>query len=254
MADNNKRPPRVFIIVIIIILLSSASYYLSLQIFTGLKIKGYSYLLGKDDTYDLVLKYGEILDGSGENARFRGDIAIEDGKIVGVGYVQSQDSPIFDAGGLTILPVPIDIEDGSDVVEHLLIDSYPRYPAEYIYFEKPPYRGLNLMEISRREGSSPENIFKKILNTSNPDEKVLLVPLEYADQALTEEEMVARRTGYRANFFAKNDMGMIKRGYGADLYFVRTREYSEERLIEILLQGSYPSPIRRVEQGEFINQ
>jgi N-acyl-D-aspartate/D-glutamate deacylase len=56
---------------------------------------------------DIVVKHGLIVDGTGR-AGFRGDLAIQDGKIVAVGEVADEGARTIDAGGLVVAPGFID--------------------------------------------------------------------------------------------------------------------------------------------------
>jgi len=82
---------------------------------------------------------------------------MRDGHIVEVGSVQELDCPLFDAGGLTVMPMPIEplnMEEAAErgLVEHLFRTSYPRYPASYLYFQEEPYLGFNLAQIAHTRG------------------------------------------------------------------------------------------------------
>lgn len=57
--------------------------------------------------YDLLVKNGRIVDGSGMPA-FRGDIAVQGGKIVGIGKLSGAATRIIDADGLVVAPGFVD--------------------------------------------------------------------------------------------------------------------------------------------------
>jgi len=57
--------------------------------------------------YDLVIKNGRIVDGSG-GPSFRGDVAVKDGIIVEVGKVSGPAQRVVDASGLAVSPGFID--------------------------------------------------------------------------------------------------------------------------------------------------
>jgi N-acyl-D-amino-acid deacylase len=65
---------------------------------------------------DILIENGRILDGSG-NPWFKGDIAIEDGKIAQIGVLNDQKArERIDAKGLIVAPGFIDIHNHSDAV------------------------------------------------------------------------------------------------------------------------------------------
>src|SRR5438270_5585027 len=58
-------------------------------------------------TYDLVIKNGRVIDGSGMPA-FRGDVAVQKGKIVAIGKLRDSAARTIDADGLVVAPGFID--------------------------------------------------------------------------------------------------------------------------------------------------
>lgn len=71
---------------------------------------------GQQPRYDLVLRGGRIVDGTG-NPWFFGDVAIRDGKIVAVGRVPpGQAARTLDVTGLVVAPGFIDMHSHSDLV------------------------------------------------------------------------------------------------------------------------------------------
>ncbi len=65
--------------------------------------------------YDLVIRNGKIIDGSG-NPWFRGDVAINGDRIVGVGRMTGDAKRVIDASGLVVAPGFIDMHSHSDWV------------------------------------------------------------------------------------------------------------------------------------------
>src|SRR5213596_2170134 len=57
--------------------------------------------------YDLLIKNGRIIDGSGMPA-FRGDVAVQHGKIVSIGKLRDSAARTIDADGLVVAPGFID--------------------------------------------------------------------------------------------------------------------------------------------------
>ena len=58
-------------------------------------------------TYDLLIRNGRIVDGSGMPA-FRGDVGVKDGKIVEIGKINGAAARTVDADGLAVSPGFID--------------------------------------------------------------------------------------------------------------------------------------------------
>lgn len=63
--------------------------------------------------YDLIIKNGKILDGTG-NPYYRADIAVKDGKIARIGKHLEGDCRVIDATGLTVTPGFIDSHSHAD--------------------------------------------------------------------------------------------------------------------------------------------
>lgn len=228
------------------------TYLLVLNIFTGLRIKGYSYLFRAARPYDLVLKHALILDGSGENEKFRGDIAIKDGYIAAVGYINAKESPSFDAGGLMVIPYPVKIEKNDEVLEHLLSTAYPRFPAENIFLCQPPYEGVSLAQAARAAGRAPAELQQELAAGTKHDAKVLLVKIKVKEGSHSIEEELALLTGLRAEALGLKAIGLVRSGYRANLHIFKNRDYSDEELKRLFATGSFPEPVYRIENGGFI--
>jgi N-acyl-D-amino-acid deacylase len=65
--------------------------------------------------YDLIIKGGAIIDGSG-NPWFRGDIAVQGGRIKALGHVGGSADRVIDARGLIVAPGFIDVHSHSDLM------------------------------------------------------------------------------------------------------------------------------------------
>lgn len=64
--------------------------------------------------YDLILKNGKIIDGSG-NPWFRGEVGILNGKIKNIGQISGDSTCILDINNLVVCPGFIDIHSHSDI-------------------------------------------------------------------------------------------------------------------------------------------
>jgi N-acyl-D-amino-acid deacylase len=65
--------------------------------------------------YDLVIRHGIIVDGTG-NPAFHGDVAVQQGRIVAVGRIAGSGRREMDASGLTVVPGFIDVHTHADEV------------------------------------------------------------------------------------------------------------------------------------------
>ena len=63
--------------------------------------------------YDLLIKNGTIIDGL-QVPRYRGDIAIRDGRIVAMGNIQDTATRVLDATGMIVAPGFMDIHTHYD--------------------------------------------------------------------------------------------------------------------------------------------
>jgi len=64
-------------------------------------------------TYDIVIRGGRIVDGTG-SAAFTGDVAVSDGKVAAIGKVAEKGRQEIDADGLTVTPGFVDIHTHLD--------------------------------------------------------------------------------------------------------------------------------------------
>jgi len=68
--------------------------------------------------YDLMLRHGRVIDGTGNPARFV-DVAVKDGRIVAVGRVSGSATSEVDAKGLVVAPGFIDVHTHAEDIEDL---------------------------------------------------------------------------------------------------------------------------------------
>jgi dihydroorotase-like cyclic amidohydrolase len=76
--------------------------------------------------YDLVIRNGRIVDGTG-NPAFFADVAVEDGRIARVGRVRGKGRREIDARGLTVAPGFIDVHTHvEDLASHPRAENFAR--------------------------------------------------------------------------------------------------------------------------------
>jgi N-acyl-D-aspartate/D-glutamate deacylase len=69
--------------------------------------------MGADVEYDLVVRNGEIVDGSG-SPRYRGDVGVKDGRIAEIGKITERGTEEIDAEGHVVTPGFIDLHTHMD--------------------------------------------------------------------------------------------------------------------------------------------
>ncbi len=75
-------------------------------------------LTGRAQTYDLVIRGGLIIDGSGRPAQ-RADVAVQDGRIAAIGKITSPGRAEIDAAGHAVAPGFIDVHTHSEDIADL---------------------------------------------------------------------------------------------------------------------------------------
>lgn len=76
--------------------------------------------------YDLVIRNGSVIDGTGSKA-VRADVAVLDGRIAAVGTVHGRGSKEIDAAGLVVAPGFIDVHThGENILEYPAAENYVR--------------------------------------------------------------------------------------------------------------------------------
>lgn len=238
--------------IIIIIALSVLCFIVSTSLFTGLKAKGSSDLFHYEHTHDLVIRHALILDGTGQREKYRGDIAILDGKIVEVGTVSETQAPVFDAGGLTVIPIPVPFSGNENALEHAFSSSYPRYEAQDIYLQGEPYEGNNLEQVAEDLGVTVGEAHEMLKTALGSAAKVYIAHVPVQTEATSMEEYLARLTCYRANYGFREGQGVIKEGADAHLYFFMSKDYNDAKLTELFKKGKVPEPLFTIKDGEFV--
>src|SRR5204863_7378852 len=72
-------------------------------------------LHGAAPPYDVIIRNGKIVDGSG-NPWFYGDVALQGDRIAAIGQVAGEGRRVIDAAGLVVAPGFIDMHSHSDWV------------------------------------------------------------------------------------------------------------------------------------------
>jgi len=65
------------------------------------------------EEYDLIIRHGRVMDGSG-NPAFFADVAVKDGRIAGIGRVTGTAAQEIDATGMIVAPGFIDVHTHAD--------------------------------------------------------------------------------------------------------------------------------------------
>ena len=79
----------------------------------GLAVAAVVSVAGQAPTFDIVIRGGRVVDGTG-NPAFDADVAIRDGRIVALGRVTGTAARVIDGTGLVVAPGFIDIHNHSD--------------------------------------------------------------------------------------------------------------------------------------------
>src|SRR2546428_12085221 len=67
------------------------------------------------ETYDLVLRHGRVVDGSG-NPAFFADVAVKNGRIAEIGRINGDSKTEIEARGLVVAPGFIDVHTHADEI------------------------------------------------------------------------------------------------------------------------------------------
>ncbi len=89
-----------------------------LRLAAGLACLALSPVLLPAATFDLVLRHGRVVDGTGNPARYA-DVAIKDGRIAAVGKISGDGARELDVSGLVIAPGFIDVHTHAEDIEEL---------------------------------------------------------------------------------------------------------------------------------------
>src|SRR6266850_2016124 len=71
--------------------------------------------VARAETYDLIIRHGRVVDGSGNPAYFA-DVAVKKGRIAAIGRVDGNARTEIDATGMIVAPGFIDVHTHADEV------------------------------------------------------------------------------------------------------------------------------------------
>lgn len=74
--------------------------------------------VGRGETYDLIVRHGRVVDGTG-NPAFFADVAVKDGRIAAIGRISGDAKTQIDATGLIVAPGFIDVHTHADDIAEL---------------------------------------------------------------------------------------------------------------------------------------
>src|SRR5678815_2882858 len=79
---------------------------------------------GSAADYDLILRNGRVVDGTGNPAYFA-DVAVKDGKIAAIGKLADPAAQVFDVTGMVVAPGFIDVHThAEDVDDQALAENF----------------------------------------------------------------------------------------------------------------------------------
>lgn len=110
---------------------------------------------GHSETYDLIVRHGRIVDGTGNPAYFA-DLAVSKGKIVAIGRIAGDAKTEIDATGLIVAPGFIDVHTHADEI------------AEFPLAENFARMGVTTIVVGNCGGSAPDiaKLFRDIEATN----------------------------------------------------------------------------------------
>jgi N-acyl-D-amino-acid deacylase len=106
--------------------------------------------LAADPAYDLVIRNGRVIDGTG-NPAMHEDVAIKAGKIAAVGHVSETGKTELDAGGLVVAPGFIDVHThAEDIDDQPLAENFLRMGVTTLVLGNCGSSALNIGDFFQR--------------------------------------------------------------------------------------------------------
>lgn len=189
------------------------------KIFTLALLLGLAPLAGAE-TYDVLIRNGRVIDGSGNPAYFA-DVAVKDGKIARIGHITDPANTIIDATRLVVAPGFIDVHThADDVADHPAAENFVRMGVTSIVVGNCGGSELNIGRLFRNieqthvavnvasligHNTVREKAMDGIYDRAPTDEEMAKMKA-YVDQAM-KDGAVGLSTGliYLPGTFAKTD-------------------------------------------------
>jgi len=175
--------------------------------------------------YDLVIKNGTVIDGTGEREAFKADVGVKNGKIAVVGDLgRTRAERIIDATGHVVSPGFIDVQNHSDSYGALFAEST---------LESMIHQGITTILVGQC-GSSLAPLLKGSLASIQKWSDVAGVNVSWLSVSEFLREM--RRRGLGVNLATLVGHATLRRDFAGDE--VRALTAKESRQIEALLKRS----------------
>ncbi len=106
--------------------------------------------LARAETYDLLIRGGRVVDGTGSPARFA-DVGIKDGRIAAIGKLDGGATTTIEAQGLIVAPGFIDVHTHAEDIEDLpLAENFMRMGVTTLVLGNCGGSKLNVAEFSKK--------------------------------------------------------------------------------------------------------
>ncbi|MFZ5944324.1 MAG: hypothetical protein ACOYVD_09455 [Bacillota bacterium] len=186
--------------------------------------------------YDLIIKNGRIIDGTGGEI-YKAEIGIRGDAIAAIGKnLVSEGAVIFNAEGYTIAPQKVEWPEKLDWIERDLASALLKYPSHRIIVKK----AANGEWIGKSvKGLLLNNIFTQEVLGADPSAMAVITPRLDEPAVNNLASAYYRLTGWRSDLLEIRQ-GKIEKDYEAQLIVFNHREIDDETLLNILNQEKLP--------------